>query len=46
MQIIARIIRSGIRYYSENPLDLVSLIVSFIALGLSSVVLGLTIWLP
>ena len=45
-EIAAAVYRSGRRYYSENPLDLATLVISLISLGVSSVVIVIAILSP
>ena len=45
-EIAAAVWKSGCRYYSENPLDLATLVISLISLGVSSVVIVIAILSP
>lgn len=46
MEIVAAVWKSGRRYYSENPLDLAALVISLIALGVSSAGIVIAILSP
>ena len=45
-EIVAAVWVSGYRYYSENPLDLAALVISLIALGVSSAGIVIAILSP
>ena len=45
-EIAAAVWTSGYRYYSENPLDLAALVISLIALGVSSAGIVIAILSP
>ena len=45
-EIAAAVWKSGRRYYSENPLDLAALVISLIALGVSSAGIVIAILSP
>lgn len=45
-EIVAAAWKSGRRYYSENPLDLAALVISLIALGVSSAGIVIAILSP
>lgn len=46
MEIVAAVWRNGLRYYSENPLDLAALVISLIVLGVSSAGIVIAILSP